>query len=437
MRKFKLKFHHPRQLRNLLVMSLLSFVVALPMLGQPLGLINLWSAPVAAPVADGTRVQPSEAGLHPAEIDLGDAALNRSQSEYTPSDPSSANVPSAGSTADGSPVTTDSPAAAVLTDKALAVSLATAGIIAPLPAGPLDLTDLAGDALADLVPVDYRAYVKASVLNVRVSPDADAARLTRLEMGDKLSCIGETGEWLQVMVKDEVGFVRAEFISRAMVFVPDSNTVYVKSTLNLRKTYSKDGAVLARLSANTRLTRLGVGDGWSRVRTTSGKIGYVASAYLTTQKPKVSSSGSSRTRTSSSDSSSGDAPSSSVGDQVVYYAKQALGTPYVYGGESLSGMDCSGLVYWCYRKAGISVPRSSGSYGSAGVGVSLANAEPGDVICLDTKNDGKTSISHLAIYVGGGRIIHASSGHDCVRYSTIATMRDCGYTIVSVRRIAG
>ena len=74
-------------------------------------------------------------------------------------------------------------------------------------------------------------------------------------------------------------------------------------------------------------------------------------------------------------------------------------------------MDCSGLIYWIYAKnLGISVPRSSGSYGGAGSSVSRDNISPGDVIAMDTRvGDGRKSITHLGIYVGGGNMIHASS----------------------------
>ena len=135
------------------------------------------------------------------------------------------------------------------------------------------------------------------------------------------------------------------------------------------------------------------------------------------------------------DSPAGDAPANSSGNTIVDLASQALGTPYVYGSESLKGMDCSGLVYWAYKQVGVSVPRSSASFASAGEGVSLDNAQPGDVICIDARpRDGRSRITHVAIYIGDGQVIHASTSQRSVVTSSINSFYDVGYKILTVRR---
>ena len=113
-----------------------------------------------------------------------------------------------------------------------------------------------------------------------------------------------------------------------------------------------------------------------------------------------------------------------AGQQVANYAVQFVGNPYRYGGTSLtSGADCSGFVQSIFRKFGISLPRSSGEQASVGanVGTNLANAVPGDLICYS---------GHIGIYIGGGKIVNASSERTGIKISN-ATYRP----IKAIRRV--
>ena len=127
----------------------------------------------------------------------------------------------------------------------------------------------------------------------------------------------------------------------------------------------------------------------------------------------------------SSEASSASAPASPVGSatgqNVANYACQFVGNPYVAGGTSLTnGADCSGFVYSVYKAFGISVPRSSYAQATYGREVSYANAQAGDVIYYG---------GHVAIYLGGGRIVHASTARTGIKYEN-ATYR----TILTIRR---
>ncbi len=146
-----------------------------------------------------------------------------------------------------------------------------------------------------------------------------------------------------------------------------------------------------------------------------------------TQQP--SSGGSSSDSSSpSTDSSSGAgsapavSPSGATGSDVINYATQFIGNPYVWGGTSLTnGADCSGFTMSVYAHFGYSLPHSSAAQAGCGRGVSYSEAQPGDLICYS---------GHVALYMGGGRIVGAQSSR-----TGITTQNATYRTIIAVRRI--
>lgn len=121
--------------------------------------------------------------------------------------------------------------------------------------------------------------------------------------------------------------------------------------------------------------------------------------------------------------SSSDAYYSGNGQAVADYACQFVGNPYVWGGTSLTnGADCSGFIMSVYANFGVSLPHSSAAMRSCGTEVSYSEAMPGDIICYS---------GHVAIYLGGGSIVHASNEKDGIKISGNAAYR----TILSVRRV--
>lgn len=164
---------------------------------------------------------------------------------------------------------------------------------------------------------------------------------------------------------------------------------------------------------------------------TSGSNTAASSGSYTSSKNNTSGSSSSAATSkdngSSSSSSSGSSGSSvsynPTGQSVVNYACQFVGNPYVWGGTSLTnGADCSGFIMSIYAKFGVSLPHSSGAMAGCGRGVSYSEAMPGDIICY---------AGHVAIYMGGGQIVHASNAKDGIKISGNAAYRP----IVAVRRV--
>lgn len=153
----------------------------------------------------------------------------------------------------------------------------------------------------------------------------------------------------------------------------------------------------------------------------AGDSGYAGEDYGNSEESDDSGYAGSETTTDTASSTT--TSSCSGGSSVVDYAKQFVGNPYVWGGTSLtSGADCSGFVQSVYNNFGVSLPRTSYEQQNAGREVSYSEAQPGDLICYG---------GHVAIYMGNGKIVHASNSRDGIKVSDNAAYR----TILSVRRL--
>jgi cell wall-associated NlpC family hydrolase len=121
------------------------------------------------------------------------------------------------------------------------------------------------------------------------------------------------------------------------------------------------------------------------------------------------------------------APPSHYGG-VVGIAMRYLGVPYVWGGASPSGFDCSGLVMYVYAQVGVSLPHYTGAQWNAGVPVSRSDLQPGDLVFFD-------GLGHVGIYIGGGQFIHAPHTGTVVQVSSMSGWYAATYD--GARRIIG
>ena len=140
-------------------------------------------------------------------------------------------------------------------------------------------------------------------------------------------------------------------------------------------------------------------------------IGAVADSLASSDVSSSSSSGS--PAISSSDATQAAPPASAAAAQAVQYALGEQGVPYVWGGASPSGFDCSGLVMWAYAQVGISLPHYTGSLWNVGTHVSVDQLEPGDLVFFHGE-------SHVGMYIGGGQFVQAPHTGDVVKVSSLS-----------------
>lgn len=280
-------------------------------------------------------------------------------------------------------------------------------------------------------------------VNIRADKSEDSEILGKLYK-DGVATILEEDDgsgWIKITSGSVTGYIKSDYLytgSTAAEKAEESATKVAKvttETLRVRAAADINSDVITLIPGGDKLNILEEQDGWYKVSTDDGD-GYISADYtdVETEYPTAESTEEEKARleqeqkssensSDSSSKSSSSSSSSSLGQQVVQYALQFLGNPYVWGGTSLTnGADCSGFTMAVYAHFGYSLPHYDASQRSCGTAVaSLADAQPGDLICYD---------GHVAIYMGGGQIVHASNPRTGITTGT-ATYRH----ILAIRRI--
>ena len=292
-------------------------------------------------------------------------------------------------------------------------------------------------------------------VEIKITPLINSLTVSSVKSGDTIEIQDKVNDWVLVSNENIQGWARFNILSKVeetdqnQVLTteniaqttpetqeqpeaqePQTKTMYVNSqTVNVRSAASQEASVVTQLSINTQVTVISEQNGWAEV-TFNGGNGYIASNLLSetiTQTSRGSSTprtgitdttdkqtdNSSTNNNQESNDSSSNVLTSSKGADVLAYAMQFVGYPYVYGGSSTSGFDCSGFTQYVYKHFGVTLNRTAAAQSSNGTAVSRSNLQPGDLVMFGSP------INHVGIYAGGGRIVHAANPSRGVTTDTI------------------
>ena len=254
-----------------------------------------------------------------------------------------------------------------------------------------------------------------TTLNIRKKGSINAKIVGRMKKGNIATVLKKGSEWSKVRSGNVTGYVKNQYLvfgDEIKNFAKQNVKKVAKvqtETLRVRKKASTDSKIVTLVSEDDKLKVKKQTDDWAKVKV-DGQTGYVSKDYAKVtysfgkaKSMKQIQAVQAAKKASVSVSSSG---SSATGSRIASYAQQFIGNPYRYGGNSLtSGIDCSGFTQQIMAKFGYSISRTSSSQAGEGRAVSTSNLRAGDLVFYG--NGG--SIDHVAVYIGGGQVVHASN----------------------------
>ena len=267
-------------------------------------------------------------------------------------------------------------------------------------------------------------------LSVREEPNTDAKVLGKMYKNNAAIVLEDLGDWYKVTSGNVTGYVAAKYVTVGDAKIcKAAATITAKITTNslrLRKKASTSAGVYTLLGKGSKVTVLDDSvEGWLKVKYKS-YTGYISADYADVtitykygetkeeEKARLKKEEEAKKKAEEEKKKQEQAekdkykdPTGSDGQAVIDYALQFVGNKYVWGGESLTnGVDCSGFVMKVYEKFGIKLPHSSYKLRKVGKAVKAADLQPGDIICYS---------GHVALYIGNGKIVHASNKKDGIK----------------------
>ncbi|MBS7305382.1 MAG: C40 family peptidase [Lachnospiraceae bacterium] len=281
-------------------------------------------------------------------------------------------------------------------------------------------------------PVELYGYSNIGIadvdnhLNVRETPDENGKLVGKMSNNAACEILGTEGDWIQIESGKVKGYCHKDYLLSGLLArkrAEEIVTLVAEATsggLRVRLEPNTDSEILSTMGEGETLEVLEELDGWIKVLI-DDEEGYISSDYAAVKQNLD-------TAITMTELMYGEGVSD-VRVELCQYAKQFIGNPYVWGGTSLTkGADCSGFTLSVFKKYGMTLPHHSGSQAQMGKKVSLSEAKAGDLVFY---SNGKR-VNHVAIYIGGGQVVHASNPRTGIRISNVNYR-----TIHSIRNIIG
>ena len=236
------------------------------------------------------------------------------------------------------------------------------------------------------MPADIGTVTTDTGLNLRSEASTDAAVLATLDYGTQVDVLStsDDGTWHKVTYNGMTGYMSGDYLQ---VTEEQLYGQVMDGPLNIRSGPGTEHGTVGSLSTGAVVEieeLVGGYGGWYKI-----EQGYVSSDYVAQVDASV-------------------AASSGKGSQIAQYALQYVGCPYVYGGSSPSGFDCSGFTTYVMKHFGYSINRTASSQMDNGTSVSKSQLQPGDLVFFNSGNSSKRA-THVGIYTGNGQFVHAST----------------------------
>ena len=242
--------------------------------------------------------------------------------------------------------------------------------------------------------------VNANGLRLRAKPNTDAEILANASYGDNVVVIREVDGWYLVDYNLIIGYMSKDYITfKEKENVELGYGIVESGAVNLREKPDVNSALLATLDMGETAYIIGFNCGWYKVQY-EGQTGYIRSDLLAlTEAPKYN-----------SQTSIGAAPVVvTVGQKIVAYGQDFLGVPYVWGGTSPKGFDCSGFTQYVFQEFGYSIKRTAAQQLTCGTKVD-GDLQVGDLVFFTNTYETSAAASHVGIYMGDNLFIHAANG---------------------------
>jgi len=252
-------------------------------------------------------------------------------------------------------------------------------------------------------------------LNVREEPNENGKIIAKMPSKAAGNILETTDGWYKIQSGNITGYVKSDYILTGpaakdeALQVAELMAIVNTDMLNARAEPSTESKIWTQISNNERYPVLKQIDGWIQIELEENSSAYVSTDYVDVRYALPEAIKFSPLEEKAN-------AQASFRAQIVNYALQFLGNPYVWGGTSLTkGADCSGFTMSVYAHFGIGLPHYSGSQAGMGKAVKSSEMRPGDLIYYA---DSKGTINHVSMYIGNGQIVHAASRRSGIKIST-------------------